>query len=48
MDTQFEYVEQARSNINMVHKKDAKDLIYGTCHKCRGPSQSQYIEKATK
>ena len=32
----------------MVPKKDAKDHIYGTCHKCRGPSQSEYKEKATK
>ena len=32
----------------MVPKKDAKDFIYGTCHKCRGPSQSEYKEKATK
>ena len=32
----------------MVPNKDAKGLIYGTCHKCRGPSQSEYKEKATK
>ena len=32
----------------MVPKKDAKYLIYGPCHKCRGHSQSEYKEKATK
>ena len=32
----------------VVPKKDAKDLIYGTCHKCRGPSQSKYKEEADK
>ena len=48
MDTQFEDVEKAGSNRNVVPKKDAKDLIYGTCHKCRGPSQSKYKKKVTK
>ena len=36
MDTQFIDVEYAGSNRNVVPKKDAKDLIYGTCYKYRG------------
>ena len=48
MDTQFEDVEYNESNRNVVPKKDAKDLIYGTCHKCRGPSQNEYKEEADK
>ena len=27
---------------------DPQDLIYGTCHKCRGPSQSKYKGETDK
>ena len=33
MDAQCIYMEEAGSSRDMVSKKDAKDLIYGTCHK---------------